>query len=120
MGVGAEVTIDATLTERGSRYGSYDSCARISQALKAAMVDSPNWQALAADQKESLEMLALKLARILNGDPDYRDHWHDAIGYLRLIEQRLERRAEDDFPLLPVEISPACAVLLAGCQDCEE
>jgi len=113
------MTIDATLAARGSRYGSYDSCARISQALKAALQDSPNWPLLAADQKESLEMLALKLARILNGDPDFIDHWHDAIGYLRLIEQRLERKVEDEFPLLP-DVSPACAVLMQICEGCEE
>ena len=40
--------------------------------------------------KESLEMVAHKIGRILNGDPFYHDSWHDCIGYLRLIEKRLE------------------------------
>jgi hypothetical protein len=30
-----------------------------------------------------------KVARILNGDPDYADSWRDIIGYARLVEKRL-------------------------------
>lgn len=81
--------IDATLTERGNRYGSFTEHARITQAIKAAMADSPNWQALAPDQRESLEMIAHKAGRILNGDPDYHDSWHDIVGYTKLVADRL-------------------------------
>lgn len=84
-------SIDSTLTERGSRYGQFDGHARITQNIKAAMRDSPNWARLAPDQKEALEMAAHKFGRILNGDPDYIDSWHDVIGYTRLVEQRLEQ-----------------------------
>jgi hypothetical protein len=35
-------------------------------------------------KKESLEMIALKLSRILSGQADYRDHWDDIAGYVRL------------------------------------
>lgn len=83
--------IDNTLAERGNRYGQFDGHARITQNIKAAMQDSPNWARLAPDQKEALEMAAHKFGRILNGDPDYLDSWHDVIGYTRLVEQRLER-----------------------------
>ena len=81
--------IDATLRERGSRYGSFTEHARITQAIKAAMADSPNWASLAADQRESLEMIAHKAGRILNGDPDYHDSWHDIVGYTKLVADRL-------------------------------
>lgn len=84
-----EHDIDATLTERGKRYGSFDEHARITQAIKAAMADSPNWSALAPDQRESLEMVAHKIGRILNGDPDYHDSWHDIVGYAKLVADRL-------------------------------
>lgn len=84
-------SIDSTLTERGSRYGQFDGHARITQNIKAAMQDSPNWASLAPDQKEALEMAAHKFGRILNGDPNYIDSWHDVIGYTRLVEQRLEQ-----------------------------
>lgn len=82
--------IEMTLAERGSRYGEFAEHARITQNIKIAMADSPNWQKLAADQKEALEMLAHKMGRILNGDPDYHDSWHDIIGYTKLIADRLE------------------------------
>ena len=84
-------SIDTTLTERGTRYGQFDEHARITQNIKSAMQDSPNWSRLSPDQKEAMEMAAHKFGRILNGDPDYIDSWHDVIGYTRLVEQRLEK-----------------------------
>lgn len=82
--------IEDTLKERGSRYGSFEDSARISQAIKRAMIDTPNWLRLDDDQREALEIAAHKMARILNGDPNYVDSWHDIIGYIRLVEIRLE------------------------------
>lgn len=84
-------SIDQTLAERGSRYGSFPEHARITQAIKRAMGNSPNWESLADDQKESLEMLAHKIGRILNGDPNYHDSWHDIIGYTKLVADRLAK-----------------------------
>lgn len=82
--------VDATLAERGSRYGEFADHARITQNLKRAMVDSPKWAALSDDKKEALEMTVHKIGRILNGDPEYIDSWHDIIGYIRLVERNLE------------------------------
>lgn len=31
-------------------------------------------------------MILHKIARIMNGDPDHIDHWHDIAGYATLIE----------------------------------
>ena len=81
--------VDATLAERGTRYGEFDNHARITQNIKAAMADSPNWATLDDDMREALEMVAHKIGRILNGDPRYADSWHDIAGYVRLVEQRL-------------------------------
>ena len=83
--------IEATLEERGTRYGDFADHAYITQNLKKAMVDSPNWEKLSPSMKECLEMVAHKIGRILNGDPEYADSWHDIIGYTRLIEQQLEQ-----------------------------
>lgn len=82
-------SIEATLKARGSRYGSYPEHARITQAIKAAMIDSPNWASLAPDQRETLEMVAHKIGRILNGDPNFHDSWHDINGYVKLVADRL-------------------------------
>lgn len=82
-------SIETTLQERGTRYGKFSEHARITQAIKDAMCDSPNWAMLAPDQKECLEMIAHKVGRILNGDPDYHDSWHDIVGYTKLVADRL-------------------------------
>ena len=83
--------IDTTLIERGSRYGDFIDQSFIAQALKDVIHQAPNWDKLLSDQKEAMDMMAHKMARILNGDPDYIDSWHDIIGYARLVEQRLIR-----------------------------
>ena len=81
--------MDEVLAERGSRYGTFESQATIVQELKAILHKSPKWHKLAPDQKECLEMNAHKTARILNGDPDYKDSWDDIVGYTKLVADRL-------------------------------
>lgn len=83
--------VDATLNERGQRYGEFAGHAGVTQTLKRAMGQHPGWRKLADDQREALEMTAHKIGRILNGDPNYIDSWHDIGGYVRLVEQRLEK-----------------------------
>lgn len=85
----ATSNVNATLDERGARYGSFAGHAKITQGLKAVMQVTPNWVALSPSQKEALEMVAHKIGRILNGDPDYADSWHDIGGYAVLVEQEL-------------------------------
>ena len=86
--------IDSVLTERGSRYGKYTGHAKITQDLKALMHATGNWSKLAPDQKESLEMVAHKIGRILNGDPNYDDSWVDIAGYAQLVATRLKTGVE--------------------------
>lgn len=81
--------ISKTLKERGGRYGKFVEHARISQNIKRAMRASPNWERLSDSQREALEMVAHKTARILNGDPNYVDSWHDIVGYAALEEKIL-------------------------------
>jgi hypothetical protein len=83
--------IDATLEERGNRYGSFTEHAIITQRIKRAYLDSPNWEQLPDFMKEALEMVAHKIGRILNGDPMYADSWHDIIGYTKLVENELTK-----------------------------
>ena len=83
------VEIEETLKERGDRYGSFYEHARITQNIKRAMIDSKNWTDLSDDKRETLEMIAHKIGRILNGDPEFKDSWHDIIGYTKLIERTL-------------------------------
>ena len=83
--------IEATLEERGKRYGEFLGHAIITQGIKDVMKDSSKWVELSPDKKEALEMVAHKIGRILNGDPEYADSWHDIIGYTKLVEDALPK-----------------------------
>lgn len=83
------VNVNDTLAERGSRYGDFRAHAEITQGLKGVMQQTPGWQRLTASMKESLEMIAHKVGRILNGDPTYADSWHDISGYATLVDAEL-------------------------------
>lgn len=86
----ASTDIADTLQQRGLRYGAFPGHAKVTQNIKRAMQDSPNWASLTDQQREALEMVAHKIGRILNGDPNYHDSWHDIIGYVKLVEDTLE------------------------------
>lgn len=77
-----------TLAERGARYGDFTDNARVSRSIQAELQSHPGWAALDDTKKEALTMIAQKIARILNGDPEYKDNWHDIAGYARLAEER--------------------------------
>lgn len=104
------MSTEETLKERGSKYGEFGEHARITQNIKAAMVDSPNWKLLPDNMKEALEMIAHKVGRILNGDPTYHDSWHDIIGYTKLVANSLipkEERKPDTTDALSSAINEA-------------
>ena len=85
--------ITNTLTERGNRYGKFKDQARFSQLMKDAFrayMGTQKHDGLEPDQKEALEMIFHKLARIANGDPNYADSWVDIAGYAKLVADRLE------------------------------
>lgn len=84
--------IDDFIEQRKSRYGDYYENARVMQNIKAAMRDSPNWDRLTPAMKESLEMVAHKIGRILGGDPNFHDNWYDIEGYTNLITKTLESK----------------------------
>ena len=85
-------SITATLEQRGSRYGLFKDHAEVTQTLKTIIRSKmgEKWDNLCDDQREALEMIAHKLGRIINGDPDYADSWVDIAGYAKLVSDRLE------------------------------
>lgn len=89
-----------TLCERGSRYGNFADQGRIEQNIKRAFADSPNWATLPDDSRSGLEMIATKISRILKGDPEYHDSWHDIIGYAKLVADRIASPCTHPGPLL--------------------
>lgn len=81
--------ITTTLQERGQRYGKFSSHALITQHLKKVIVTHTPPNHLDDDQQEALDMICHKIGRIINGDPDYADSWHDIAGYAQLVADRL-------------------------------
>ena len=82
--------IDNTLNERGERYGSYSDVAGTTQQLLSIVESGANYEHLNAEQKTSLFMICNKIARAVNGDPQYFDNWRDIAGYATLAERACE------------------------------
>lgn len=84
-----------TLAAREKNYGEFIDNASIAQGIKLAMRESPRWMrgALGYDMMEALDLIATKIGRLLSGDPNHIDGWHDIQGYANLIEQRLNKRS---------------------------
>lgn len=86
--------VNEMLDGRKQRYGEFETHANICQTLKQDMQERSGWDELVSDQREALEMIAHKIARILNGDPNYDDNWVDIAGYAMLVANRLRRSQE--------------------------
>lgn len=90
------LTVEATLAQRGSRYGDFTDHARLCQQFKDTATSFTtqeglrrHWDELDPVKKQALEVIFDKIARILSGDPNYDDNWHDIQGYAKLVEDRL-------------------------------
>lgn len=81
--------IEATLNQRKQTHGYFPDVATTSQNIKYAMSTEPEWRKLSNYQREALTVIAQKIARILNGNPNEPDHWHDIAGYATLVEKEL-------------------------------
>lgn len=91
-------SVDAVLDERGKRYGSFAKQAAIAQEIKNAVIANMD-RRLDVDfaawcmAREALEMICVKMARILNGDLEYADNWLDIAGYAKLMADHLEGKS---------------------------
>lgn len=79
---------ETLLASRATTHGDFADHAQIAQNLKKEMAKWDNWHKLNPCQKESLEMIAHKIGRILAGNPNFADHWDDIAGYAKLVSQR--------------------------------
>lgn len=99
--------MEDTLAERGGRYGSWRLQSQVTQNIKRAMQDTPNWLKLPDYLRESFDQIANKMARVLSGDWSYNDNLHDMVGYARLAEECLNQDlANPGTVALPMLIDP--------------
>ncbi len=102
------MTIETTLNERGARYGDFARHAKIAQDLQDVTRATEGWARLDAAQRQALTVICDKIARIISGDPNYADNWHDIQGYAKLVEDRLpkEEKANPLLNLPVVDLGP--------------
>lgn len=84
----AELT--TILEERKRQHGDFSVHAAISQQLKAvAQSDLGGYSAMSDTQREAIDMILHKVARILAGNPNHHDHWDDIAGYAKITRDRI-------------------------------
>jgi hypothetical protein len=82
------------LNEREKTHGSYASTAAMAQQLKDCFKQGQNWLTMDDTQRESLDLIATKIARILSGNSNDIDHWVDVAGYANLVVRQLTPPAD--------------------------
>lgn len=76
--------VGALISTRQSTHGDFRTNARMSQKLKAVVRSYEGWEHLDDVEKESIDMICLKLSRIISGKSLEKQHWEDVEGYARL------------------------------------
>lgn len=79
-----------TVEQRGSRYGSMEDNAILTQALMDCI--NMHQHKLSAVHLECIHMIFHKVSRMTIGDPMYADNAHDIAGYATLLEQYINEK----------------------------
>ena len=74
--------IDKIIAEREETYGDFNEMSVIVHHLKAPI--EAHAHKFTPAQKFALEMIAVKMARLINGNPWHADSWQDIAGYAKL------------------------------------
>lgn len=74
-------SLEQTLTDRGGAYGDFGQMAVLAQSLKNQLVTVH----MSAVQREAMQLICTKLARIACGNPNHADSWRDISGYAELV-----------------------------------
>jgi hypothetical protein len=80
------------LKERQKTHGEYANLAFVAQSMKNILRDAPNYNSLSPVQRESVDLIATKLARIVCGNASEPDHWIDGAGYFQLVLNELQNK----------------------------
>lgn len=82
------MTIESILIEREKAYGDFSQVAQVYSGIKEALaIDTYN--NVDARFKAALDMIAMKMARVVCGNPNHKDTWDDIAGYATLISKEL-------------------------------
>lgn len=82
--------VNKVLEERGECYGKFHKVAKTHNELldivmQASYREYSNTSNLNYEQQTALNMICMKIARIVNGNPSHLDNWVDIAGYATLV-----------------------------------
>ena len=89
-------SIEQTLAQRQSQYGCFEDVAFVTQGM-IELMRKCNYDKMPASHQMALSMIASKMARIVNGDFNHKDSWHDIGGYAKLVENEIFDETEMPF-----------------------
>lgn len=88
----AKASPEETVRSRGEIYGTFQGRAVVCDEVMETLRSHPNWsRKLAPIHRHGLTMLVEKIGRIIEGNPNYLDNWHDVGGYGHLVETELKQ-----------------------------
>ena len=88
--------INDTLDAREEEYGDYRELAWLLEGIMDTYSCSKNFLRMEPYQRVALYMDAMKTVRILNGNFDNIDSWHDKAGYAELVVKELRKEQAND------------------------
>ena len=77
------------LAQRRKTHGDWRKTATVAAAMKTTARACPSWARMSLAQQEACDAIITKLARVLCGNPNHRDHWADVAGYASLVSSTL-------------------------------
>jgi hypothetical protein len=97
-----------SIINRDHQHGGMEPVGAISQAIKEAMrIHGSNCTRLTPGEREALDMIAHKIARILSGnDPHDVEHWTDLAGYAHAA---MRGRTAETLPDGAIKAKDACS-----------
>ena len=82
------MSTDALIEERDKTHGDWERQACLAQTLKGCITKAQEpIRTLSKGQREAIDMICVKLSRIVVGNPNEPDHWVDIQGYAKLGEK---------------------------------
>lgn len=74
----------AITNERKGQHGDWNEQSLCNDSLDKVAHESANYHSLLPYQRKAVDMILVKLSRILSGNPKHEDHWDDISGYAYL------------------------------------
>jgi hypothetical protein len=81
---------DPLLEERQKTHGSFAENAKVYVKFKAIFFHHLHG-VVKDEHTNALDMIALKLSRILSGQANFKDHWDDIAGYAKLASKACDK-----------------------------